>query len=826
MRKISLSTFLSCDPHAHMNKYSRSIRWLPVILIILASQTLYSQETRRPKVGLVLSGGGAKGFAHIGTLKLIDSLQIPIDYIAGTSMGAIVGGLYAIGYTGHEVEKMAERNDWEEIFSDTPPRPQLPFFQKEQSGRYQLEFGLNKLKPVTPSGLIFGQKVSLLLSSFTYPFEKIDDFDKLPIPFRCVAVDLITGNEVILRNGSLAKALRASMSIPTVFSPVAWGDSLLVDGGISNNMPVDVVRDMGAEIVITVDVQSPLQKREELNSALAVLNQTVSLVGMERWQANTVRTDVMIRPDISGFTPADFDRNKIRQLLLRGDQAALQALPQLLELQSKNQLCRLTELGNNPMCDRPWVLTCLRAAGNTIHSSRQIFTDLNLQPGMTFDAPALQKNIQHLKTLGQYEDIKFELLPVTSSEAELLLHVTEGKKVHIRSIFILNNRKLPFLFIYRLLGLRSGDPLDVEKINQRIMSLYGMGYFELINYEISHPDDQWVDLTFHVKELPLRKLRVGLRYDDLHKLVAAVSVQATNFVIPGLRLENELQFAGLTQFRFRASYPSRALDLPIYPFARWHYKDIPTRIFDDHGNRIAEYRDRSFLAGAGLGLMLTKDMHATLEYQQEFMGVQPNIAFPDPEMFPSWHDKLRKVLASAQIDLLDDVILPRNGFRLEGLYEASLEELRSEVAYRQYRLSFDGYSTFASRHTLRIFAFNGWSSPQLPIYKFINLGRPGYFVGVDYDQLFSSGLSVLRGEYRYQHRKDIFFHLIANYAFDVKYEMPDASYFFKRIKGFGLGVTLLSPVGPVEIILSRGDKDWLSGNKLQTVVYFVMGYRF
>ena len=809
-----------------MNTPRAKLLGFAALLWCLTCITVSAQESQRLRVGLVLSGGGAKGFAHIGTLKLIDSLQIPIDYIAGTSMGAIVGGLYAIGYTGDEIEKLAQRNDWEEIFSDAPPRPQLPFFQKEQTGRYQLEFGLDKLKPVTPSGLIFGQKVSLLLSSYTYPFEKIDDFDKLPIPFRCIAVDLITGNEVVLHKGSLAKALRASMSIPTVFSPVAWGDSLLADGGIMNNMPVDVARRMGAEIVITVDVQSPLQKREELNSALAVLNQTVSLVGTERWRANIASTDVMIRPDISGFTPADFNRDKIGQLLLRGDQAARLALPQLLELQTKNQLCRLTGLGNNPMCDRPWVLTCLRTAGNTIHTAWQIFSDLNLMPGMTLDAPALQKSIQHLKTIGRYEDIKFEVLPVTGSEAELLLHITEGRKARIRSIFILDNKKLPFLFIYRLLGLRSGDLLDVEKINQRIMALYGMGYFELISYEISHPHDQWVDLTFHVKELPLRKLRVGLRYDDLHKLVAAISVQATNFVVSGLRLENEFQFAGLTQFRFRASYPSRALDLPIYPFARWQYKDIPTRIFDDHGNRIAEYRDRSFLAGAGLGLMLTKFTHAAVEYQQEFMGVEPNIAFPDPEMFPSWNDKLRKIAASAQIDLLDETIVPHNGFKLEGFYEASLKELHSKAPYRQYRLAFDGYTTLAKRHTLRLFLFNGWSSPQLPIYKFINLGRPHYFVGVDYDQLFSSGLSVLRGEYRYQHRKDIFIHLIANYAFDVKYEMPQESHFFKQIRGFGLGVTLLSPVGPVEIILSRGDKDWLSGDKLQTVVYFVMGYRF
>ena len=207
---------------------------LAVVLVVLLA-TLPSRAAQnpgaRPKVGLVLSGGGAKGFAHIGTLKLIDSLRIPVDYIAGTSMGGIIGGLYAIGYSGIELEKLAERSDWQEIFADEPARPDLPFLQKEQSGRYQLEFGLQFVKPVPPSGLIFGQKVSLLLANLTFPYERVADFDHLPIPFRCVAVDLISGREVVLRKGSLSRALRATMSIPTVFSPVEWGDSLLVDGG-------------------------------------------------------------------------------------------------------------------------------------------------------------------------------------------------------------------------------------------------------------------------------------------------------------------------------------------------------------------------------------------------------------------------------------------------------------------------------------------------------------------------------------------------------------------------------------------------------------------
>ncbi|MBN1894063.1 patatin-like phospholipase family protein, partial [bacterium] len=246
------------------------------LLCLLLCLPLQAQprEQDRPKIGLVLSGGGARGFAHIAVLKMLDSLEIPVDYITGTSMGGIAGALYAIGYSGVELERLSFRTDWIEIFTDQSPRHLMPFFQKRETGRYQVEFGISGLLPNAPSGLIYGQKVSLLFSGLTFPYERVDDFDRLPCPFRCVAVDLVTGNPVVLGSGSLSKAMRATMAIPTIFSPVEYGASLLIDGGVLNNLPVDVVRSMGAGIVIAVDVGPTLLARKELNTAFDVLEQS------------------------------------------------------------------------------------------------------------------------------------------------------------------------------------------------------------------------------------------------------------------------------------------------------------------------------------------------------------------------------------------------------------------------------------------------------------------------------------------------------------------------------------------------------------------------
>ena len=232
-----------------------------LITLFLFCNTTFLFPSDSPKIGLVLSGGGSKGFAHVPILKALDSLNIPIDFIAGTSFGAITGAMYALGYSGNEIENMALETDWYEVQNDEPKRKFLPYFRKKDTGKYQLNFGLDRVKPVAPTGLIYGQKIILELSKWTREYGQIYDFDKFPIPFRCNAFDIISGKEVIIKEGSLANALRASLSIPTIFAPVEWGDALLVDGGVVNNLPVDIAKEMGADIVLAIDVSSPAQTK-------------------------------------------------------------------------------------------------------------------------------------------------------------------------------------------------------------------------------------------------------------------------------------------------------------------------------------------------------------------------------------------------------------------------------------------------------------------------------------------------------------------------------------------------------------------------------------
>ncbi|MBU1699260.1 MAG: patatin-like phospholipase family protein [Candidatus Eisenbacteria bacterium] len=708
------------------------------------------------KIGLVLSGGGARGFAHIGTLKMLDSLQIHVDVIAGTSMGGILGALYAIGYTGREIEEMVCATDWEEIFSDSPPRSTMPYIQKKDTGRYQLTFGFKGTTPAPPSGLIFGQKVSLLFSRLTFPLDGPGDFDRLPIPYRCVAIDLVTGDQVVLDHGSLPKAMRSTMAIPTIFSPVEWGDSLLIDGGSSNNLPVDIAKEMGADIIIAADVGGKLKSREELNSALSIFEQWIEISDHEHWQRNMEMVDIYIKPDLANINMGDFARTRIPKIIKSGEREAIQQASKI------DSICGM------------------------IHRDR---------------APNPEKI--------QFKD-------------------THDKAFDIRTIYIEGEKNLPSDFVRSHLRLKPGEKFDTDQLNRDIMSLYSLGYYESILYETQMAEDGLIDLIITVKELPLRKLRLGIRYDDRHKLVGAMAIQTTNLPLPGLRLENELQFAGLMRYTARASFPSRTLRFPIYPFADLSYRYISTDVFAGSGKLAARYDDRATVIGIGFGVSPGGFFNAEFSYQSEFARMKPTISSPSLSTFSAQNDDLERIQAILYFDTLDGVLLPRQGFQIEGRAERADKAFNTEIEYNLIDISGDFYLTLLNRHTFRLFGYWAEGSDDTPYYRYRNMGKPETFVGMEYDQLAAGPMSLIRLDYRYQAKKEFFIKLIGNTAYDFQYKLrtDETGAASDPLWGFGVGAGYASPIGPLQLIWSTGSRGYDETRKSQNVVYFTMGCRF
>ncbi|HSC95019.1 MAG TPA: patatin-like phospholipase family protein [Burkholderiales bacterium] len=267
-----------------------------------------------PRVGLALSGGGARGAAHIGVLKVLEELRVPVHCVAGTSFGAIVGGTYASGVTPRKLEEIIRTTDWDDVFRDRPPREDIAIRRKADDYKtlFAPEYGIKDGSIVLPKGIVAGVAIESFLRKLTAPAAGIDDFGKLPIPFRAVAADIETGEEVVLARGNVAQAMRASMAIPGAIAPVEIDGRLLVDGGIANNLPIDVVRKLcAADVVIAVNIGTPPLKREEITSALSISAQLLNFLGkasVDRQLASLGPRDILIAPELADISSGSFER--------------------------------------------------------------------------------------------------------------------------------------------------------------------------------------------------------------------------------------------------------------------------------------------------------------------------------------------------------------------------------------------------------------------------------------------------------------------------------------------------------------------------------------
>lgn len=367
----------------------------------------------RPRVGLVLSGGGARGAAHIGVLKALDRLHIPVDAIAGTSMGAVVGGLYASGMTGEQIEKAMASVDWQSAFRDRLRRTQLGWRRKEEDRDYlvNLPIGLHGRKLVIPQGLVQGEKLTEALRQLTLPVGTINDFDHLPTPFRAVATNLETGDAVVLKDGDLTTAMRASMSAPGVFAPVEYRGQLLVDGGLSENLPIDVARAMGVDVLIVVDAGTPLQPRKDLVSLPSITNQVLAILlrrDSERQLKSLAPADILVSPSLGDFSSYDFE--DILEIVNAGERAADAVTDRLASLAvSDEDYARYVAARNADRAGMP-KLDFISVEPSSQRYERQIEDFYGPLIGNTIDPAALKEQTDRFYGLGELELLDYHMV--------------------------------------------------------------------------------------------------------------------------------------------------------------------------------------------------------------------------------------------------------------------------------------------------------------------------------------------------------------------------------------------------------------------------------
>jgi NTE family protein len=376
----------------------------------------------RPRVCLVLSGGGARGMAHIGVLKVLEELRIPIDCIAGTSMGAIVGGLYASGLSPQQIEAEMRSVDWQEAFRNTPPRRELAFRRKQDDRNFlvHLPFGLKHGEVLLPRGLVQSEKLQQTLRSMTLAYSDTASFDDLPTPFRAVATDLETGQAVIMDKGDLALAMRASMSAPGLFAPAEDNGRLLVDGGLTENLPMEVARAMGADVLIVVDVTFPLQSRKELNSALSISNQMLAILvrrDADRQKATLRPSDTLIAPELGETLPTDF--GSVTRTIDLGERAARGETAKLaaLGIDADDYRAFLAQRADYARArSRTPTIRFVRVDEQSKPYEKTILATMQPLLGKAFDIETLNARLTEIYGLGDFESVDYTL--VTEGEGD------------------------------------------------------------------------------------------------------------------------------------------------------------------------------------------------------------------------------------------------------------------------------------------------------------------------------------------------------------------------------------------------------------------------
>ena len=526
--------------------------------LLLPLNSVAQDSIKKPKIGLVLSGGGAKGLAHIGVLKVIDSLGIKIDYIGGTSMGAIVGGLYASGYTGKQLDSIFSTLNIDDLVQDNIPRKSKLLFNKRNDDIYALSLPFKRLKLETPNALSKGFYNYNFLSKLTYHVRNTRDFKKLPIPFFCMATDIESGEEIVLNKGIFPQALIASSSVPSIFYPIEIEGKLLIDGGVTNNYPVEKLKELGAEYIIGVDVQEELKDRKELQGITTIFGQISNFNTQSQMKSKRQLTNVYIKPEIKGYTVLSFENGK--KIIENGEYATRNFLSELMKFENKDyqkpelKLIKdsifignigFTELKNYT---RAYVLGKLRFKQNSKVSFEDFQNGIqNLSNTQNFSSVKYQFNEKDIFISLRENKIntflKFALHYDELYKSGALINITQKKIISKNDMVSLDiilgdNFRYDFNYLidngyYFSFGINS----TLNKFNKNVNSAFGIQSYLNNTFEKINLDYSSLNTKVFLQTVFLRKFNIGggiefqnliLKSDNLKKV--SKTIENSNYL--------------------------------------------------------------------------------------------------------------------------------------------------------------------------------------------------------------------------------------------------------------------------------------------------------
>lgn len=674
------------------------MRFTPLLAFVLSlslgliylspAQAANQAPQKRPRIGLVLGGGGAAGIAHVGVLKVLEEQGVPIDVIAGTSMGAIVGSLYAAGYKADELEKVVGSLDWPSLFDDQQPRDMQSFqLKRDNAGFFNTaEVGIKDHSLKLPDGLVSGQKLMFELRRLLERVAQIDDFDRLPIPFRAVATDIETGEQVVLRKGNLATAVRASMSIPGVFSPIVIDDRLLVDGFVSNNVPVDVARQMGADILIVVSLPYYFEKRDQLNSAVAVTVQAMQFLTAKNSlpQLKGLHAPhIVIEPDLKDIGSLSFGR--VQETIPIGEAAAKAHLGAIKHLAA-------------------------------------------------YAPPALPAQAQQL---------------ASQSQSPIAVHGMKAGRV--AKVVLENNSRLKDSVVLQRLGIQAGDTLDVAKLQRGLNNVHSLGYFDIVDYSLIPSGNDLYDLHVIARQRSTgdQRLRFGFTLDDnfeggagyqigmRHVLKGATSLgtEWRNSLIVGDRLHAETQVLHPLNDRQGAFLDARV----------WHDRQD----FYNYQGKERSAEVRLGETGGAVNWRLDVGNVSELSIGGAYRNFIPNtktgqLSFPGDSL------QIASLEVTYSTDTLDDADFPNYGRWLQAEYTHGVKALGADVEFDRVKIA-GGKVWTEGKHRFSLKGQLGSTlRDDTFIIEQLSLGGYNSLSGLSSNQLRGNHAALGRGSYMYE----------------------------------------------------------------------------
>ena len=791
---------------------------MKTLLLLILSVFSFTLNAK-PKIALVLSGGGARGFSQIGVLKVLEENGIEPDYIVGTSIGAIIGAAYASGYTSDQLDSIVNNTNWSYLFDLDLNYERQGLFrdQKIIQDRNLIKLRLEDFNVVIPEGVSQGTRVTNFLQNLFWnaPIYCWGDFDDLKYPFRALSTNLIDGKPVILSKGSLTQAVKASSTVPLRYSPVVLDSMVLVDGGIKGNLPVEAAKGFEPDIIIAVNTTSPFLKADELNNPLNVADQVVNILIEDLITKNKNEADINIEPQIDDIKNTEFDRSE--ELIQEGRLAAIRVLPQLLNIMRQSN-------GEAEVIKQETFSNF-----NLIAQNQSIVKDLNYYLNSNFLGKEInESNLEKIKSkiFSYYKQFSYEFINIERMELIGKVFEIELNEGLVGKI-IINSEQYKFL-ITRDITFKEGDILSGKKLSETYNNLINSGFFEEVNIDLKKENNR-INVIINTIDFPSRYLQLGLNVNNNRN--TRVGLDLINDNIFGIGTRSDLRLmAGNRDFNSSMTIENPRIGetlLNLSLNAYYRHRDIRSYEIDTtvkSSKRYAkiisgEIREQRYGAALQGGFRIGRVGDFLVKYKYEKQRFYDKASSERDDFYT-----LSTISVGTFIDSEDDIYIPKKGVYFRSTVESNLFS-DPEAGFTKWDVFYRQTISYGSHAISPIVQF-GIADATLPLVENFNFGGEENFFG--FRQFENRGRQIFKASLAYRYKSPI--NILFDTYFRIRYDLGSVWLEPSSIKlnslrhGVGFTTILDTPIGPASFSVGKSFFNNGSNNVFgPTLAYFSIG---